>query len=372
MKIAIHASELNAERIDGTRVYISQLLKHFHELNSEDEFLIYHKGDFNPELAPPEAKNYTIKKINPAPFWTQNKFSMQVFRDNVDVLWMPLHDLPMVRRNKMKTVVTAHDLAFKIFPDTFIKKDLRKLNLLADYSFLNADKIIAISEATKNDLLKFYPKIKEGNITVIHHGFDTSFWQEDLNDDETAKVLNNFNLIENKYLIYVGAIQPRKNLKFLIKAFERVKKNYPELKLVLAGGNGWMWQEIYQAAEISKFSQDIILTGGISFDVMRILLRSAKLFVLPSLYEGFGIPILEAMASGVPVVCANNSSLPEVGGEAVSFFETDSSDDFENKILKVLNDDILQKEMILNGLKRVRDFSWEKCARETLEVLTVG
>lgn len=269
----------------------------------------------------------------------------------------------------MKTVVTAHDLAFKLFPETFPKKDLRKLNLLADYTFSHADKIIAISKATKNDLLRFYPKIKEENIKVIHHGFDVNFWQEDLNGDEVEKVLNNFNLIENKYLIYVGAIQPRKNLKFLIKAFERVKKSHPELKLVLSGGNGWMWQEIYQAAEISKFSQDIILTGGISFDVMRILLRNAKLFVLPSLYEGFGIPVLEAMASGVPAVCANNSSLPEVGGEAVSFFETGSLDDCENEILKILNDENLQREMILKGLKRVKNFSWEKCARETLKVL---
>ncbi len=369
MKIAIHASELDQERIDGTRVYISQLLKHFHKLNSEDEFLIYHKGDFNSELAPPEAENYTIKKINPAPFWTQNKFSMQVFRDNVDVLWMPLHDLPMVRRKNMKTVVTAHDLAFKLFPETFTKKDLLKLNLLADYSFPNADKIIAISEATKNDLLKFYPKIKEENIQVIHHGFDASFWQKDLSDDEIEKVLKKFNVIENKYLIYVGAIQPRKNLKFLIKVFDRIKKNYPELKLVLAGGNGWMWQDVYQAAEISKFSNDIIFTKNIPFAVMRILLRSAKLFVLPSLYEGFGIPVLEAMASGVPAVCANNSSLSEVGGEAVGFFETDSLDDCENEILKVLNNSDLQNEMILKGLKRVGNFSWEKCAEETLGVL---
>ncbi|MCK4635955.1 MAG: glycosyltransferase family 4 protein, partial [Candidatus Moranbacteria bacterium] len=355
--------------IDGTRVYISQLLKYFHELNSEDEFLIYHKGEFNLELVPPEAENYTIKKINPAPFWTQNKFSMQVFRDNADTLWMPLHDLPMVRRKKMKTVVTAHDLAFKIFPETFPKKDLRKLNFLADYSFPHADKIIAISEATKMDLLKFYPKIKEEKIKVIHHGFDASFWQEDLNDEEIENVLNKFNLVENKYLIYIGAIQPRKNLKFLIKIFDRIKKNYPELKLVLAGGNGWMWQDIYQTAEISKFSTDIIFTENISFDVMRILLRSAKLFVLPSLYEGFGIPILEAMASGVPAVCANNSSLPEVSGGAVGFFETDSLEDCENKIENILNNADLQNEMIVKGLKRVKNFSWEKCAEETLGVL---
>lgn len=369
MKIAIHASELDQDRIDGTRVYISRLLRYFHELNFEDDFLIYHKDKFNLELKPPEVKNYIIKKINPAPFWTQNKFSIQLFRDNPNVLWMPLHNLPMLRRKKMKTVVTAHDLAFKLFPDTFPKKDLRKLNLLADYTFLNADKIIAISEATKNDLLKFYPKIKEEDIKVIYHGFDASFWQEDLDDCEVEKVLNKFNLVENEYLIYVGAIQPRKNLKFLIKAFERVKKNYPELKLVLAGGNGWMWQEIYQNVKISRFSSDIILTGGISFDVMRILLRNAKLFVLTSLYEGFGIPVLEAMAGGVPAVCANNSSLLEVGGEAVIFFETNNLDDCENKILKILNDKNLQKEMILKGSKRIKNFSWEECARKTLKVL---
>lgn len=369
MKIAIHSSELNEKRIDGTRVYISRLLNYFQQLNSEDEFLIYHKGNFNPELKPPKAKNYTFKPLKSTPFWTQVKFAWEVFKDNPDILWMPIHDLPFFRRSKMKKIVTAHDLAFKFFPETFPKKDLRKLNFLANYSFQKADKIIAISQATKNDLLQFYPKIKEEDIKVIHHGFDSKFWQESLNEIEVEQILKKYNLTEKKYLIYVGTIQPRKNLSFLIKVFEQVKKNYPDLKLVLAGGKGWLWEATFQTMQKSAFSQDVIFTDTIPFKIMRILLRQAKIFVFPSLYEGFGIPLLEAMASKVPVVCARNSSLIEVGGEAVSFFETTDLEDCQNKIEQILGNSVLQEEMIEKGLRQVQNFSWKKCAEETLDFL---
>ena len=179
-----------------------------------------------------------------------------------------------------------------------------------------------------------------------------------------------------KYLIYVGAIQPRKNLNFLIDVFEQIKQNYPELKLVLAGGDAWLNEGIHQYAEkkcrdkesfISP--QDIIFTGGISFETMRVLLKNAKIFVYPPLYEGFGIPILEAMASGVPVVSADNSCLPEVSGEAVEYFESNDLDDCVGKVKKVLNNQDLQDEMTAKGFEQIKKFSWEKCARETLEVL---
>lgn len=369
-KIAIHCTELNQQRIDGTRVYLSRLLHYFHQLNSQDQFLLYHKGKFNPELEPPKARNYTFKNLNSSfSFWTQTKFAWEIFKEKPDVLWMPVQDLPVFRREKIKTFVTAHDLAFKLFPETFPKKDLQKLNLLADYSFQNADKIIAVSKTTKNDLLRFYPKIKEENIKVIHHGFDTNFWQENLKEREVAKILKKYNLEKQEYLISVGAIQPRKNLSFLIKVFEKVKKNYPNLKLVLAGGNGWLCDEIFETAKKSLFSSDIVFTNMISFEVMRILLQNSKLAIYPALYEGFGIPVLESMASGIPTICANNSSFLEVGGEAVCFFETNDFEDCKEKIEGILKNFDLQNKMRERGLRQVKDFSWEKCARETLDFL---
>lgn len=369
MKIAIHCSELNQKRVDGTRVYLASLLNHFSQLNPEDDFLLYHKGKFNLKLKPLKAKNYAFKKLNSFPFWTQTKFAWEVFKDKPDVLWMPVHNLPFLQRKSMKTFVTAHDLAFKLFPETFSKKDLLKLNLLADYSFQKTDKIIAVSQATKNDLLRFYPKIKEENVRVIYHGVDLGFWQAELDESEVKTVLNQYNLKKGSYIISVGAIQPRKNLFLLIEVFEKIKHNFPDLKLVLAGGYGWLFEGILKRVKESNFSSDIILTNSISFELMRILLRNAKVAVYPSLYEGFGIPVLESMASGVPTVCARNSSFIEIGGEAAIFFETNSSEECQEKVEKILLNKVLQEELSKKGLQRVENFSWEKCAKETLDFL---
>lgn len=367
MKIAIQAADLDNKRIDGTRVYLLNVLKYLGKISPDDEFIIYHKNKFNPALIPPEFSNYKIKKLNFFKLWTQTKFAFGVWRDRVDVLWMPMHNLPLIRRRALKTVVTIHDLAFKNFPETFPRQDLMQLNFLTDLAVKFSDKIIAVSESTKSDILKFYPKIKEDKIRVIYHGFDAELFQDELAPQEMESVLKKYDLKQEKYLLYVGAIQPRKNLVILVKAFEIFKeKEKSDIKLVLAGGKAWRWQKTIEVIERSPFKEDIILTGGISFEELAILYRNAKIFVFPSLYEGFGIPILEAFASGVPVVTAKNSSLTEVGGDAVEYFENNNTDDLAAKIIKVLSDEVLQTGMIEKGLTQINKFSWEKCAKETL------
>ena len=155
MKIAIQAADLDAPRIDGTRVYILNLLKYFGKLDSSSQFLIYHKNKFNPELAPPSFSNYKITAKSLPCLWTQIRFAGMIWKDKPDVLWMPMHNMPIIRRKGMKTVVTIHDLAFKYFPETFTKKDLFKINLLTKLAVTYADKIITISESSKKDILKF-------------------------------------------------------------------------------------------------------------------------------------------------------------------------------------------------------------------------
>jgi glycosyltransferase involved in cell wall biosynthesis len=367
MKIAIHAADLDHDRIDGTRVYILNLLRQFGKVAPNEDFSIYHKTSFNAELAPPAFSNYKIEALGKFPAWTHTRFAWEIFASKPDVLWIPLHNLPWLRRPSLKTVVTIHDLAFKFFPEYFTKKDLFKLNLLADHAIKKADKIIAISNSTKNDILKIYPSISEEKISVVHHGFECELFQEKISKVESEKILKSYNLQPNSYLLYVGAIQPRKNLIVLIEAFEKIKKTFPEMKLVFAGEKAWMWEGIAERIENSQFKEDIIVTGNISFSEMPVLFANASVFVFPSLYEGFGIPILEAFASGVPVVLANNSSLPEVGGEAALYFEGNDNDDLKNKLMNLLENPALREEMIAKGKERLKDFSWEKCARQTLD-----
>ncbi|MEN8252547.1 MAG: tRNA pseudouridine(55) synthase TruB [Patescibacteria group bacterium] len=369
MNIAIHATELDNEKIDGTRVYISEVLNRLGSLASDDDFYLYHKDEFNDKLKPKETDNYKIKKIFKFPMWTQTVFAWNIFSKKPDVLWMPFHNIPFLKNKKTKIVITIHDLAFKLFPETFTKKDLWKLDFLTDNAVKKSDRIIAVSKSTKKDLLKFYPWLNEKKITVVHHGIDEGLWQKEITENEKKKVLTKYNLDSQDYIVHTGTIQPRKNLVRLVEAFEILRKKKQKLKLVLIGGNGWLYENIRKRASESEFASDIIFTGNIDIEDVRILMKNAKVFVLPSLYEGFGLPGLEAMAVGVPVVAAKNSSIPEVLGDTAIYFDAENSKECAEKIKEVINNTQLRGEMIEKGLKRVKKFTWEKCARNTLRVL---
>ena len=374
MKIAIQAADLDASRIDGTRVYILNLLKHFGKLDPASEFLIYHKNNFNPELAPPDFSNYKIKQ-KPFPFaWTQTRFTFEIWKDKPDALWMPMHALPFLRRKNLKTIVTIHDLAFKYFPDHFPANDIRKLNSFTDFAIRNATKLIAISEATKKDILKFYPEVKEEKIKVIYHGFDPEVFDRP-RDFEKEKEIKARLGIANPYILYIGAIQPRKNLITLIEAFEKIKiraqkklSSLKNLQLVLVGEKAWLSEGTIEKALKSSFAKEIIMPGKLKFGDLGHLARGAQVFAFPALYEGFGIPVLEAFAAGVPVVCAKNSSLPEVAGDAALYFEN-GAEELAEQLKNILKDESLRQELIARGKEQIKKFSWKKCARETLEYI---
>lgn len=369
MKIAIQAADLDHARIDGTRVYILNLLKYFGKLDLSSEFLICHKKKFNPELTPPEFPNYSIRKMGAPLFWTQTRFALELRKEKPDVLWMPMHNAPICKRKDLKTVVTIHDLAFKYFPECFPKIDFWKINFLTGIAIRNASHIIAVSQSSKNDILKFYPFFPAGNIRVIHHGFDTEIFSAERDLAKESEIKKRLG-IKGDYILYFGAIQPRKNLGVLIEAFEIYKRQTgSHVRLVLAGSKAWLWQNILKKSRLSPFRDDIIMSGKLKFGDVGHLYRGAGVFVFPSLYEGFGIPILEAFAAKVPVIAAKNSSLPEVGGNAALYFESGNKQELADKVSSVLSDENQRDAMIRKGLERIKNFSWEKCARETLEFL---
>jgi glycosyltransferase involved in cell wall biosynthesis len=368
MRIAINAADLDHSRIDGTRIYIQNLLKNFGLQDKEDRFLIYHKNNFNPQLEFPVFGNYKIIQ-KPFPFWwTQTRFAWEIFRTKPDILFMPMHSIPFLRSKKTKTVVTIHDLAFKFFPDHFPKKDLRRLNFFTDFAVNNADKLIAISNSTKNDLLKIYPNIKENKIKTIYHGYDKEVFNEEISLEKKRAVRLKYGISFPRYIIYVGAIQPRKNIDTLIDAFEAVREDssYKDLGLVIAGGLGWLHDDIIKRIERTE---NVIVTGRFETEELPALLANAHASVCPSLYEGFGIPIIESMACGTPVICADNSSLHEVAGEASLLFDSTLSQKLTERLLELFENEKLQNSLRKKGLERAEDFSWEKCARETLEWL---
>jgi glycosyltransferase involved in cell wall biosynthesis len=367
MRIAINAADLDHSRIDGTRIYIQNMLKNFGpDADDRDQFLIYHQSEFNPELTFPIFKNYKIKDLKFPFWWTQTRFGWEIFREKPDVLWMPMHSLPYLRSKKTKTVVTIHDLAFKFFPQFFPKKDLRRLNWFTDYAARRADKLIAVSQSTKNDLLKICPGLREEKIKVIYHGYDKELFNENISEEKIKKIRSQFSILNSQFIIYVGAIQPRKNIETLIDAFELLRKEekYKNLGLVIAGDLGWLYAPILEKI---KSTDGVIYAGKFMTKDLPALLRGAEAFVLPSLYEGFGLPAVEAMACGVPVIAADNSSLGEILGKSGVLYKPNNAEELAKSLREVLGNATLQNQLKEKGLERARDFSWEKCACETLD-----
>jgi len=366
MRIAINAADLDHSRIDGTRIYIQNLLKNFGLEDTRDRFLIYHKKEFNPQLTFPEFENYKIIE-KPFPFWwTQTRFAWEMMRNAPDVLFMPMHSLPFFRSKKIKSIVTIHDLAFKYFPDHFPKKDLRRLNFFTDYAARNADKLIAISNSTKNDLLKIYPKMSADKIKVIYHGYDKELFHENVSVEKINIINAKYNIQHTKYLIFVGTIQPRKNIETLLNAFQilRRKEAHRDLNLVIAGCEGWLAENIIE--KIRK-TPGAIMTGKFETEDLPALIAGAEVFVLPSLYEGFGLPVLEAMACGIPVIAADNSSLGEIVGTNGLLFDAKNTQQLAEMMQSTMEDKELKNSLREKGLERAKSFNWEKCAKETLE-----
>ncbi|MEI9967056.1 MAG: glycosyltransferase family 1 protein [Candidatus Moraniibacteriota bacterium] len=369
MQVAIQASDLDHARIDGTRVYLKQLLEYFGPLASEVCFSLYHKGQFNPELAPPSFPNYSVRSLGPAPAWMQTRFAAEMFAVHPDKLFLPIQAAPFFLPKGIEVTATIHDLAFRKFPETFPRPDRLRLNLLLERVVRRADKLIAISESTKRDLLVSFPHLTPERIRVIHHGFDEHFWEKRLPSPELTKELESFGVREKRYFLFVGALQPRKNLERLITAFESVFARYPDYRLVLAGEAAWLSQSIIRRARESVAHQAIVLPGAVSFDQVRALYQGASAFVFPSLYEGFGLPILEAFASRTPVITGRNSSLSEVAGQGALYADILNTEDLALQMIRLIEDETLRSELVERGIQELKRFSWSRTARETLEYI---
>jgi glycosyltransferase involved in cell wall biosynthesis len=280
-------------------------------------------------------------------------------RQSPDLLFVPAHVIPFIHP---RSVVTVHDLGYIYYPQAHRAFDRLYLDLSTRFNVKVASQIIADSEATENDLVQKY-RVAEERITVVYPGcnlepvIDGTGWE---------RVKERYRL-PDRYILHLGTLHPRKNILRLLEAFQRLARDYPELHLVLAGKKGWLYKEILSKAE--GLGERVHFPGYIASEDLPFLIRKARLFILPSLYEGFGFPILEAMAAGTPVVCSNASALPEVAGDAALLFDPYDVEAMRETTRKVLEDEALRAELVERGLERAKAFSWERCARQTLSVL---
>lgn len=371
MKIGIDASRAFVDQPTGTENYSLNLLTALSKIDKKNYYRVYTKDTIS-EIQ--ETKNlpdnFKFVPIKLPRFWTQVGLAAETWINPVDVLFIPAHTLPILRRPNLKTVVTIHDLGAEFLPGAHTIPDKLYLTWSTKYALRNATAIIAVSEATKKDLVEKY-HCDPAKIFVVAEGVDVDKFRIENSELRIKKILGKYK-ITKPYLLFVGTLQPRKNLVRLIEAFSRIVDNstfrIQNLQLVIVGKKGWLFDEILAAPEKFKVGQKVKFLDYVEDFDLPTIYSGAQIFVLPSLIEGFGLPILEAMAAGVPVVCSETSSLPEVGGDAALYFNPENTQEIEKAILKVFNDQKLRQDLINKGYEQVEKFSWEKCAKETLTI----
>jgi glycosyltransferase involved in cell wall biosynthesis len=289
---------------------------------------------------------------------------LQWFTGELDLFHSPDFTLPPVTGN-IPTLLTVHDLSFLHYPATFTPSLVSYLNRVVPRSIRRATHILADSQVTKNDLVELW-NVSEEKVTVLHSGVSEAF-RPVADKSHLELVRRKYNLGQQPYLFSVSTLQPRKNYQFLIRAFRPIADKYPH-NLVIAGGKGWMYQQITAEIKKQELEDRVKLIGFADDSDLPSLYSEAALFVFPSLYEGFGLPLLEAMACGVPVITSDASSLPEVAGDAALLVSPHLQEDWSHLMVQLLRDPDQRKEMVAAGFLQARRFTWKLAARKLLDI----
>ena len=266
---------------------------------------------------------------------------------------------------KIPTLLTVHDLSFVFFPDVYPKPLVSYLNQVVPRSVNKATHILADSQATKDDLIGVY-QVAQEKITVLYSGADERF-QPVTDKAKIRAVRQKYNLADTPYILSVGTVQPRKNYQMLIRAFAPVAQHQPH-DLIISGGKGWLYDEMMAEVERQGLNGRVHFIGFVDDEDLPTLYSEATLFVMPSIYEGFGIPILEAMGCGTPVISSNVSSLPEVTGDTSVLLPPDNQLAWTDTIENLLQNRAQREALVKLGFDQAKQFSWQKSAKQLLQI----
>lgn len=362
MLIGIDASRAVVAKRTGTENYALQVVRGLIEIETEHGFRLYLREPAPSGLLP-TGPHIEHVAFGPRRLWTHLGLSREMLRRPPDLLFVPAHVVPLL--HPAATVVTVHDIGYRFFPHQHTRRARLYLDASTRYSCQVAQQIIADSQATARDLAREYGVPRE-RITVVYPGLDPGITRA--GNDEQRAVRQRYNL-HRPFVLYVGTIQPRKNLRRLVEAFARLPSDLAGLDLVLVGQVGWLADEILAAIHAHHLEARVRLPGYVAQEDLPALLSAAECFVMPSLYEGFGLPVLEAMACGTPVISSDGGSLPEVAGDAALQFPATDVEALVAALARLLGDQALRQELAARGLAWCRRFSWASTAREVLAVL---
>jgi glycosyltransferase involved in cell wall biosynthesis len=354
MKIGINLLAIPVE-MAGTGIYASNLLHNLFEEDCENRYTIF----MNEKSV--ERFGFDFPNVTVVPFKVRNLIQ-RVFLEQVvlpfrtiklDLLHSVSNVLPLL--SACKTVVTIHDIYQVYYPERFPFLKLMYLKFFVPLTVLKADKIITVSQCSKNDIEKSYAKFSNSNKINVTL--------------EASRYVERKPSIDKNYLLFVGTLEPGKNLNTLLKAYHKlddeIKRNYP-LKII--GGRGWKNSSIAATISDLKLEKFVHFLGYISDEELADEYYGASLFILPSLYEGFGLPVLEAMSQGTAVITSNVSSLPEVAGTAAKLVDPQSIEELSKAMNDILSSSKTRDEMVENGYKNNSNFSWKQCALDTITI----
>lgn len=359
----------------GIGNYTLNLIHGLAEIDSHNEYILYIDKNDSENILPKQG-NFKIKKLLPSNYlvWEQIILPMQVKKDGVDILHCTGNTAPFFLSRSIKLVLTICDVMYlknyselpksasyyqrmgRLYRKTIVPRIASHLSMA-----------LTISEFSKIDIMKHLPEIDNNRIKVIYLAANENFGQVD-KSSALQKIRNKFG-IDRDYILTLGALDPRKNTELVIKTFIELKNesNINE-KLLIIGVPNWKQTKFYNIVQESNFKKDIIFTDFISEDDLILLYNGASIFLYPSLYEGFGIPLLEAMACGVPVIASKTGSIPEVAGDAALLIDPRNGKELKESMLNLLNDEGLRSELIRQGFRQHQKFSWKKTAEETLGI----
>lgn len=366
LHVAVDAFPLASHIHSGIPKYVFKTLEALAALDKDNRYFLYSFSDFDF----PAGGNVEKRRLYPTKgkalggmTWFFTLGVLQMAKDKTDIFWGTRQMLPLFLPKKTKKIVTVYDLVWHYYPETMQRGNLLQIRLFTRRSIKSADHIITISQATANSLTEVVGVPRE-RVRVIYPAADG---YAPMDKDESSEYISQKYGISKNYILTVSTVEPRKNLNLLLRVFGGLKER--GYQLVVAGASGWRTSSILEEYEkLGLTEKEVKFLGYVPDEDMNRLYSGARLFVFPSLYEGFGMPPLEAMASGTAVIVSDSSSLPEVAGEAGILLPPNDEAAWTNAIVRVMDDEALGERMREAGVERAKLFSWEKAAREILDV----
>lgn len=371
LRIGVNALYLIPGGVGGTEIYLRNLLGALAEIDRRNEYFVYLNRETGVELCPRQANFAPVETGVKASFrpgrliWEQLRLPSHARTDKLDVLFSPGFTAPLSGRGKRVTVI--HDLQHKRQPQNFGRLERMAWDWCVAQSVKTASTIITVSESSKKDILEVYG-LAPSSVQVVSHGVENDFFGLKKNESYGPELLTEAGLPDSPYLLAVSTVHPHKNWVRLIEAYEAVAREEADLQLVISGLPGKSWEEVKELIAGKGLGERVHLLGWQPRKTLIGLFKYAEALVFPSTFEGFGMPVLEALAAGVPVACSDIGPLRELADGCASFFDPHSSDDIAAAIRGLRQDEFQRMKLVTAGLDRSKNSTWQRTAQQTLAI----